>query len=111
MITGNGKEIVNHVALQAIDCKFRLVGNLRIVFVKILREVYYGLLDKFQVACTANNNPNGNGIICFHFFLIQLRGDIKLANATRKVGGTSGKRVHLQLQTRCLDGTLNLNIP
>ena len=82
LISRNHQEVVDHITFHAIGRQFRLVRNLRVILVKILREVGNGLLDELQVSYTAYHHTERYRVIGLDFFLIQLCRDIEFAYAS-----------------------------
>ena len=110
LVSGHGKEVVDHVTLHAIGSQLRLVGDFRVVFVKVFREIHYRLLNEFQVSCTAYHHTNGDGFIGFYLVLVELAGDVETSYATREIIGLVGQRVHLNGDAWRLDATFHFNV-
>ena len=65
MVAWHNKIVVNHIALNTICSKTGTVGNLRIIFVKILGEIDNRLLYKLKVAVAANHYTQSDGVAFF----------------------------------------------
>ena len=110
LVTRHNEEVVDLRTLKARRGKFGLVGNLGLVLIEILWQIDDGLLDELEVARTANDDTQGNGIVGLSLGLVELGRDVELTYSTREGCRALWQRVNLNLDTRSLDLLLNLYI-
>ena len=56
MVAWYKQVVIYHIPLKSVCCQTRLVRCLRVIFVKILGELDFGLFYQFQVSNTADDN-------------------------------------------------------
>ena len=110
LVARHHKEVVNHVALNAVGRQASFVGNLRVILVEVLREIDHRLLDELQVSVSAHHHTKRQRIVGLDGGLIEMSRDVELSDASREVGRTCRQRVNLNLQSRSLNGALHLHI-
>ena len=110
LMAGNSQEVVDHRTLNAVGGKFRLIGDLGIIAVKVLGELYHRLLDQLEVTHATDDDTKLESLVGFHFLGLQLGTDIEAPYPTREVGWTRGQRVNLYLDAWCLNLFLDLHI-
>ena len=100
LMTGNGKDIINHRTLETVWSQFGLVCDLRIILIEILRESHFRLFDEFEVSGTADDNTKTDGVVGLDIGLVKLGRDAELTDTTREVCRTLGQGVYLHLYAR-----------
>lgn len=109
-MTRHDEYIVDHRALDTTGGEFGLVGNLRLIFVEVLRHIDHRLLHQFQVTRTTDDNTHRDGIIGFCLGLVELGRDGELTYPTREVCRTLGQRIYLDIDARGHDLLLDLDV-
>ena len=109
-MTGHDEEVVDLRAFEAVGGQLRLVGNLRIVLVEVLGDVDNGLLDELEVTHTTDDDAQRDGVIGLRSGLIELGRDIELSHSTREVGRALRQGIDLDLDARCHNLLLDLDI-
>ena len=110
LIARHSQEVIDHVAFHAIGCEFGLVCHLGVVLIKVLGEVDDGQLQQFQVARTANDDAQGDGIAGLHRLFVELGRDVEPPHSTREAGRLVRQGIHLNGDSRSDDALLHLHI-
>ena len=109
-ITWHSHKIIYHVTFHTISRKFRLIRNLSVISIKVFREIYFRLFNKFQVTIATYNHTYIYRFARFYIFLVYLCTYVKLSNATGKARRARRQRIYLHRKSGCPYRTFNFGI-